>query len=35
VRYEKGGKLMALATIFRDEQSLRTEIDMERNGRAG
>jgi NADPH-dependent 2,4-dienoyl-CoA reductase/sulfur reductase-like enzyme len=29
VRYEKGGKLLALATIFRDELSLRTEIEME------
>jgi apoptosis-inducing factor 3 len=35
VRYEKGGKLLALATIFRDEESLRTEIAMERQGRAG
>jgi NADPH-dependent 2,4-dienoyl-CoA reductase/sulfur reductase-like enzyme len=30
VRYERGGKLLALATIFRDEESLRTEIAMER-----
>jgi NADPH-dependent 2,4-dienoyl-CoA reductase/sulfur reductase-like enzyme/nitrite reductase/ring-hydroxylating ferredoxin subunit len=30
VRFEKGGKLLALATIFRDEESLRAEIDMER-----
>ena len=29
VRYEKGGKLLALATIFRDEESLREEIAME------
>lgn len=30
VRYEKDGKTLALATIFRDEESLRTEIAMER-----
>ncbi|HEX2779995.1 MAG TPA: oxidoreductase C-terminal domain-containing protein [Gemmatimonadaceae bacterium] len=30
VRYESKGKLLALATIFRDEESLRTEIAMER-----
>lgn len=30
VRYEKGGKTLALATIFRDDESLRTEIAMER-----
>jgi NADPH-dependent 2,4-dienoyl-CoA reductase/sulfur reductase-like enzyme/nitrite reductase/ring-hydroxylating ferredoxin subunit len=30
VRYEKGGKLLALATIFRDEESLNEEIAMER-----
>jgi apoptosis-inducing factor 3 len=29
VRYERGGRLLALATIFRDEESLRTEIAME------
>jgi apoptosis-inducing factor 3 len=33
VRYEKGGKLLALATIFRDDESLRAEIDMERSAR--
>ncbi|MEO7457622.1 MAG: FAD-dependent oxidoreductase [Gemmatimonadaceae bacterium] len=31
VRYEKGGKLLALATIFRDSESLIAEIDMERH----
>lgn len=30
VRYEQGGKLLALATIFRDEESLRAELAMER-----
>lgn len=30
VRFEQGGKLLALATIFRDEESLRAEIAMER-----
>lgn len=30
VRYEKGGRTLALATIFRDDESLRTEIAMER-----
>jgi len=30
VRYERAGRLLALATIFRDEESLRTEIAMER-----
>lgn len=30
VRYTRSGELLALATIFRDELSLRTEIDMER-----
>jgi NADPH-dependent 2,4-dienoyl-CoA reductase/sulfur reductase-like enzyme/nitrite reductase/ring-hydroxylating ferredoxin subunit len=33
VRYERDGKLLALATIFRDEESLRTEIAMERDVR--
>lgn len=30
VRFEQGGKLLALATLFRDEESLREEIRMER-----
>ena len=30
VRYEQGGRTLALATIFRDDESLRTEIAMER-----
>ena len=30
VRYQKGGKTLALATIFRDDESLHTEIAMER-----
>ena len=30
VRFESKGRLLALATIFRDEESLKTEIAMER-----
>ena len=30
VRLEAGGKLLAIATIYRDEESLREEIAMER-----
>ena len=30
VRFEQDGKLLALATIFRDEESLRAELAMER-----
>jgi NADPH-dependent 2,4-dienoyl-CoA reductase/sulfur reductase-like enzyme len=30
VRLEKGGELLALATLFRDDASLRAELDMER-----
>jgi hypothetical protein len=30
VRFERGGKLLALATIFRDQESLEAEIEMER-----
>lgn len=33
VRFEREGKVLALATIFRDEESLKTEIGMERSGR--
>jgi len=33
VRYEQGGKTLALATIFRDDESLRVEIEMERQAR--
>ena len=29
VRFERGGKPLALATIFRDDASLRAELDME------
>jgi len=29
VRFEQGGKLLALATIFRDQESLDAEIEME------
>ena len=29
VRFEQGGRTLALATIFRDEESLREEIGME------
>ncbi len=32
VRYQKAGKTMAVATIFRDLESLQAEIDMERVG---
>jgi NADPH-dependent 2,4-dienoyl-CoA reductase/sulfur reductase-like enzyme/nitrite reductase/ring-hydroxylating ferredoxin subunit len=31
VRFERAGKLLALATIFRDEESLRAELAMERD----
>ncbi len=34
VRFERGRKVLALATIFRDEESLREEIAMERQGAA-
>ena len=34
LRYEKGGKVLALATIFRDEESLTEEIAMERHVQA-
>jgi len=30
VRFTRAGKLLAVATLFRDEESLRAEIDMER-----
>ena len=30
VKYEQGGKTLAVATIFRDEESLRAELTMER-----
>jgi hypothetical protein len=30
VRFIRDGKLLALATLFRDEESLRAEIEMER-----
>jgi hypothetical protein len=30
VRFIREGKLLALATLFRDEESLRAEIEMER-----
>ena len=30
VRYQQGGRTLALATIFRDDESLRVEIAMER-----
>ncbi len=30
VRFERGGKLLALATVWRDEESLKAEIAMER-----
>jgi NADPH-dependent 2,4-dienoyl-CoA reductase/sulfur reductase-like enzyme/nitrite reductase/ring-hydroxylating ferredoxin subunit len=30
VRYEDAGRLLALATIFRDDESLRAEVEMER-----
>jgi hypothetical protein len=30
VRFERGGKTLALATIFRDQESLRMELELER-----
>jgi NADPH-dependent 2,4-dienoyl-CoA reductase/sulfur reductase-like enzyme/nitrite reductase/ring-hydroxylating ferredoxin subunit len=33
VRFERDGKTLALATIFRDEESLRGELAMEKSGR--
>jgi NADPH-dependent 2,4-dienoyl-CoA reductase/sulfur reductase-like enzyme len=33
VRFERGGKTLALATVFRDEQSLRMELELERGAR--
>jgi NADPH-dependent 2,4-dienoyl-CoA reductase/sulfur reductase-like enzyme/nitrite reductase/ring-hydroxylating ferredoxin subunit len=30
VKYEQGGKVLAVATIFRDEESLKEELSMER-----
>ena len=35
VRFRRGGKLLALATIFRDHESLETELAMERATGAG
>jgi NADPH-dependent 2,4-dienoyl-CoA reductase/sulfur reductase-like enzyme len=35
VRFEQGGKLLALATIFRDQESLDAEIAMEDNDTTG
>ncbi len=32
VRFLRGGQLLALATLFRDEESLRAELEMERQG---
>ena len=29
VRFERSGKTIAVATIYRDEESLRAELDME------
>ncbi len=34
VRFLRGGQLLALATLFRDEESLRTELELERQGGA-
>ena len=34
VRFIRDGKLLALATLFRDEESLRTEIEMELGSRS-
>jgi len=33
VRFERSGKTLALATVFRDEQNLRMELELERGGR--
>jgi NADPH-dependent 2,4-dienoyl-CoA reductase/sulfur reductase-like enzyme len=35
VRLEKGGELLALATLFRDDESLRAELAMERGAQLG
>ncbi|MGH7501132.1 MAG: FAD-dependent oxidoreductase [Longimicrobiales bacterium] len=35
VTFRKAGQRIALATLFRDEASLRTEVEMEAEGRAG
>jgi len=35
VRFSREGRLLALATLFRDEESLRTEVEMEDRGGAG
>jgi NADPH-dependent 2,4-dienoyl-CoA reductase/sulfur reductase-like enzyme len=35
VRFLRGGRLLAVATLFRDEESLRAEIEMERGHRQG
>lgn len=32
VRFVRGGQMLALATLFRDEESLRAEIELERHG---
>ena len=32
VKYEQGGKVLAVATIFRDEESLKEELAMESRG---
>jgi NADPH-dependent 2,4-dienoyl-CoA reductase/sulfur reductase-like enzyme len=32
VKYEQGGKVLAVATIFRDEESLKEELAMEGRG---
>ncbi|MGH6987465.1 MAG: NAD(P)/FAD-dependent oxidoreductase, partial [Caulobacteraceae bacterium] len=33
-RFRSGGRIAAYASLFRDEESLRVEIEMERSGRA-
>jgi NADPH-dependent 2,4-dienoyl-CoA reductase/sulfur reductase-like enzyme/nitrite reductase/ring-hydroxylating ferredoxin subunit len=35
VRFTREGRLLALATLFRDEESLRTEVEMENRAGAG
>jgi hypothetical protein len=35
VRFLRGGRLLALATLFRDEESLRAEIEMEHRQQQG
>jgi NADPH-dependent 2,4-dienoyl-CoA reductase/sulfur reductase-like enzyme/nitrite reductase/ring-hydroxylating ferredoxin subunit len=35
VRFSRGGRLLALATLFRDEESLQAEVELEQRDAAG